>query len=429
MRSKSRSRLAAFAAAFVLGTSWTGAQAPQGADDKLVVHEWGTFTSVQGSNGIALEGLQHEEERLPGFVYSRTKVRDCPLRQYGYKGLEVPVTNVTQKMETPVIYFHTAKARTLDVRVDFVKGLITQWYPVSDRLGPPEGTPAQGALDLAKVERSFLEWKIELHPAGEAVWPEPPAVGGTDPWAFARAVDAATVRTLPRQRTERMGPTESEKYLFYRGLGTFSLPVTIEASEGGRVTVRNGGKLPLAFAYALEMTGDAGRFQAVGGIAGGAEKRVAMADVAVRPKAEVVAALEDAVRDSLVASGLYGDEARAMVRTWSRAWFRSDGTRIIYSVPRADLDALLPLSIKPAPDALVRVLVGRIEYMTPETEAAVEAALRDRGSSDSSKRDAAMARLVAFDRFLEPHVRRVLARSGDAAVKKSGEEVLAGLKN
>src|SRR5262245_26122504 len=90
--------------------------APAPASDPLVVHEWGTFTSVQGADGIGLEGLQHEEEGLPDFVYSRAKVRDCPLRDKGYKGLEVPATHVTQKMETPVLYFHTKTPRRVRVR-------------------------------------------------------------------------------------------------------------------------------------------------------------------------------------------------------------------------------------------------------------------------------------------------------------------------
>jgi hypothetical protein len=34
------------------------------------LHEWGTFTTVAGSDGVLLEGLQREEERLPPFVYS-----------------------------------------------------------------------------------------------------------------------------------------------------------------------------------------------------------------------------------------------------------------------------------------------------------------------------------------------------------------------
>ena len=37
----------------------------------LVVHEWGTFTSVQGSNGENVAGLEYEEEALPRFVHNR----------------------------------------------------------------------------------------------------------------------------------------------------------------------------------------------------------------------------------------------------------------------------------------------------------------------------------------------------------------------
>jgi hypothetical protein len=34
------------------------------------LHEWGTFTTVSGSDGVLLEGLQREEEQLPPFVHS-----------------------------------------------------------------------------------------------------------------------------------------------------------------------------------------------------------------------------------------------------------------------------------------------------------------------------------------------------------------------
>src|SRR4030095_12320626 len=43
----------------------------QGEASPLIVHEWGTFTSMYGSDGLVLEGLQHEEEKLPAFVYGR----------------------------------------------------------------------------------------------------------------------------------------------------------------------------------------------------------------------------------------------------------------------------------------------------------------------------------------------------------------------
>src|SRR5688572_30634822 len=138
----------AAAAALVLAL---GARAEEPAASPLVVHEWGTFTSVQDADGTGLEGLQHEDEPLPDFVYDRSQIRDCPLRAKGWKGLEAPATHVTQKMETPVLYFHTATPRRARVRVDFVDGLITQWYPVVDKLGPPEGSRDAAPLDLRTV--------------------------------------------------------------------------------------------------------------------------------------------------------------------------------------------------------------------------------------------------------------------------------------
>ena len=41
--------------------------------DDLVVHEWGTFLSMNGSDGLALDGMYHEEHALPAFVHSRRK--------------------------------------------------------------------------------------------------------------------------------------------------------------------------------------------------------------------------------------------------------------------------------------------------------------------------------------------------------------------
>src|SRR5215469_14461277 len=36
----------------------------------LVVHEWGTFTGLQGSDGIPLKWNPLESSKLPGFVYN-----------------------------------------------------------------------------------------------------------------------------------------------------------------------------------------------------------------------------------------------------------------------------------------------------------------------------------------------------------------------
>src|SRR5437899_2074193 len=110
-----RTRILATFLGAALGLAGRGAAADEPKPD-LIAHEWGTFTSVQGADGLTLEGLEHEEEGLPDFVYSRSKVRDCPLRDRGYKGLEREVTHVTEKMETPVIYFYAPHAKRVRVR-------------------------------------------------------------------------------------------------------------------------------------------------------------------------------------------------------------------------------------------------------------------------------------------------------------------------
>ena len=395
-------------------------------DDPLIVHEWGTFTSMQGSDGVVLEGMQHEEERLPHFVYSRTEVRECPFRKYGYKGLEVPVENVTQKMETPVIYFHSETERRLKVRVDFVDGLLTQWYPVSDRLGPEEKAMGDGPLDLTEVERSFLEWEIDLIPNDRPAPSEIYPVDEGDPWALARDVDSAFVRTVPRNTTiGRVGPTEAENYLFYRGLGTFELPLTVAAGADGEGRLDNDGEQALPAVFALEIRGETGRWMPLGGVGPGESRGYDLGPKPLEDKAAVVAALKDAVQTSLEAQGLYGDEAAAMVATWSRQWFGTEGSRLIYLVPRAITDGLLPLSIEPAPDELVRVLVGRLEYLTPEVEARTIEALKQRiEGADEATRDAAFSWLMARDRFLEPHLRRAIASSEDPVVRQSALDLL-----
>ncbi len=58
-------------------------QAPALAQGPVVVrgfevHEWGTFTFMQGSNGVGLEGLHHEEEALPHFVHSAQTISELP---------------------------------------------------------------------------------------------------------------------------------------------------------------------------------------------------------------------------------------------------------------------------------------------------------------------------------------------------------------
>jgi hypothetical protein len=422
---------AVVAAAHVQGTASAGGGPECREDDRLVVHEWGTFTSLQGSDGVALEGLEHEERGLPSFVYSRSDVRACPLRPVGWKGLEVEPTHVTQKMETPVLYVHSRSARRLRVRVDFARGLLSQWYPVTDLLGPPEQTSAAGPLDVSKVERSFLEWEVDVLPRGAERPAEVPEVADAeDPWVFAREVDANWLRTVER-RAPRLGPVEAERYLFYRGLGAFQLPLFVEAERAGRATLilkdlKGLPSVPAKGVLALEVRGERARIQWIGEVASG--KAVSFrhgGEDHWAPLADVVEKLEQIVHRELVAQGLRKDEATAMVRTWSASWFRSEGCRILWIVPPPVVESMLPLRIEPKPDEVVRVLLGRLEYLTPEDEDALERAVVLRTSEDPVARAKAQAILDRSGRFLEAHLRRVLERTTDPAAKAEARALLA----
>jgi hypothetical protein len=412
------------------------------APTDLVVHEWGTFTSMQGSDGMALEGLQHEEESLPAFVYSRSKVRECPLRDRGYKGLECEVEHVTRKMETPVIYFYSGRAHHERVRVCFNRGLLTQWFPVTDLLGPPEHDRRDGPLDMSKVDKSFLEWDVDVLPPGQAA-DTIPSVKAGEPWSFQRLPDSNVVRTLPRT-LPRVGPVETEKFLFYRGLGTFDLPITARVQADGKLALSNSGTEDLRGLFVIQVKNGRGAFSAAPLVPAGTGAVVvplpmsSAAPAIDTPSVDapsidtpsidaMVETIIPALEAKLVAAGLYPKEAEAMARTWERSYFRSEGLRVLYVVPERLTNAILPLAIEPAPKSIVRVLVGRLECITPAVEAEVQQALRDRGSENEAVRRAAGERLERLGRFLEPHLRRVIASTQDERVRASAKEFLAGL--
>lgn len=91
--------------------------------DSVIAHEWGTFTSVAGEDGnpVPWSPLFGAAD-LPCFVgrFDTTHVS-----KWQISGLV--------RMETPVLYFYAQRPLTLSVRVDFPRGLITEWYPQASK--------------------------------------------------------------------------------------------------------------------------------------------------------------------------------------------------------------------------------------------------------------------------------------------------------
>ncbi len=102
------------------------------------------------------------------------------------------------------------------------------------------------------------------------------------------------------------------------------------------------------------------------------------------PVTQVAAELGAAMTRALAAAGLSQDEAKAMVATWGDSWFREDGSRIMVLLPRAYVDAVLPLSIQPIPQKLTRVFVARCETISPDRELALLTLLQPHDQVDPS---------------------------------------------
>ncbi|MBA4065943.1 MAG: hypothetical protein C0501_19940 [Isosphaera sp.] len=355
---------------------------PPAAPPRLVAHEWGTFTSFSGADGVAV-GFSPNNTDLPQFVYFQEN-QLSKVNRLRVDGLV--------SMETPVIYFYADKETRASVKVDFPRGWITEWYPFA--AGPP------GAGQLAKPAGQSIRWDLKLTPGESAAFPRD-RNDRDNHYYHARETAAAPLQVEVGEPDENGGNPElrggtvvqREKFLFYRGVGAFPPPVTVRALGGDKVRVVNNSGGRVTGAVLVAVRGGTLGFRPVGDLDAGAEVAADL-PAAGGTRAELAAFL---VKE-LTAAGLYADEARAMVKSWDAAWFGEEGTRLLYLVPRSKTDELLPLTIDPKPAELVRVLVGRHDFLTPEQEASADATVA-RVRAAEAELNAARAELARLGRF------------------------------
>jgi len=351
------------------GVQLAGASArePEG----FVVHEWGTFSTFSGSDGKQVK-FYPDDRSLPDFVYGR------------HRDVKGGRTDVSVSLETPVLYFYTDRDRTVSVRVDFPQGLMTDWYPNSSR--PPERQLRWDDLKLLSQDRPKLP------------------VGGGSRYFAARETDAAIVRASGADKPEH------EKFLFYRGVGDFSMPFVVQAQGNGKFTVKNTGKHAVPGHVLLSVQDRKVSFKVFGRLSPGVEEKIELPT-----EASTVKQLSDVMAALLVEQGLYEKEARAMVKTWSSDWFGEDGTRVLYLVSESLTDDFLPLEISPKPDKLLRVLVGRHDVLTPERERDVDALVKRLNGPSNAEANAADAVLNKLGRY-----RWAAQRAAEGRLKANG---------
>jgi len=338
-------------------------------DQRMIVHEWGTFTALQDEQGVAIGGINTDDEPVPGFVHRMGALLypNHEIPASWKKGAPACHPDITIRLETPVVYFYPHgnwdEGKPLNVAVDFKGGWLTEYFPQADVNAPGFPKP------LLPTTHSTLNWK------GITLGGEGSLMETTDHvWLAPRKVRSTIVN----------GSDWSEKYLFYRGVGNINAPLRIKRDpESGRFLAYSQwpSEIPLTIAPSIE------KIWLTQILKDGRCAYASMDSVALKPEGVLLAQfpssfksddfstdgllqLRRSIRTAVIDAGLYEDEADALLNTWELSYFKSHGFRLFFLVPESWTNRILPMHIS-EPTELTRVMIGRIELVTPEQRAAL----------------------------------------------------------
>ncbi len=355
---------------------------PAGAG--LKVHEWGTFTVLEGSDGAALEWYLPQASELPAFVKAPVGTTSAvsvaskittPLARFGSQSGKDIV-----RMETPVLYFYPEAEMDVTVRASMAQGRITEVFP-----------PALLTTDGSTT------WKGTLSRPDSAELARVPGAEGAPGrhYGAARAVPEAWL--FRGQPVKMQGPERDaaktvavvepvDHFVFYRGAGNrrWAELTAVQDAQPDTYTVINnhGDAIPRVLALRVKdgqcswtmidhlspPKFEEGRFL---------NQQKFTFSPAAGPAAEVAVRLRGVMVETLTAEGLTPAEAAAMVATWDDLWFTEPGTRLLAVLPQSLADAMVPLKITPAPSELDRVFVARVELVSRDQEQAMAALLTE----------------------------------------------------
>jgi hypothetical protein len=358
----------------LIAFSWTADSSARRSriESNLIVHEWGTFTSIADNAGRPIRWHPRgSPDSLPNFV-----------EHFKGPGLK-NVLEGTIRMETPVLYFYSSTPATVSVKVGFSQGVMTEWYPHASHVEPdPKANLDEDALYKNHSDGSIAWNSVEVDPGLSARFPDDHSQSH-----YYAARETGSTPVAVKNGTS----LQQEKFLFYRGVSSSPTVITAQVRQDGGVLVKNLGQDEIPSVILFERRGDK-----MGYRLGGSVQNEAGLD---RPElTSTPELLSRNLEELLTAQGLYPDEAHAMVETWRFSWFE-EGSRLFYIVPAQFVDRMLPLSIKPVSSQTLRVFVGRIELITPATKNAVLDALANHDSSV----------IRTYGRFLEPIVDQLKA--------------------
>lgn len=380
----------------------------------LVVHEWGSMQHHVGTSTSEFDLIGEDQSDLPSFV----KV-----------WADQPVLG-PQIIRKPILYFYTQQQRKVNVTVRFPEGVLTQWYPDVSFFAPQrDGRGRLGNNQAPPPRNGLLAWQqIDLNP--ETDTSKFAQVDKNHPWwHIARDTDATPVRVVAQNGRRAATGGVVERFLFYRGAGSYTPMVLPTRNEPGvDLSVRVPfSQIDLRGVFLVRVN-DSGAtishapvLRAEGTMALAGPNEIKPIDIAAKlAKAQLI--------ESLEAAGLFPKEAAGLVEIWGDDMFTTPGERLLYLMPSNEVERVLPLDIQPAPSQTVRTLIAWVELSTPEAEKRVKDLIDKLGSNDAKERDAADAELRRLDRFAEAILQRVVKTTADPIVKQRIEQILTALE-
>jgi hypothetical protein len=219
---------------------------------------------------------------------------------------------------------------------------------------------------------------------------------------------ARAVASSPLRVSTKNG-NENEKFLFYRGVSVATAPLSALVLPNGQIEAMNQSPTEIPKLILFERRGEQVGFREAN----------ALREGAILDPPVLNASLDSLLPDlegSLIFSGLYPEEAHAMLESWKDSWFE-EGSRLIYIVPNAFVEKILPLSIQPQPARIQRVFVGRLELLTAATQSAIETATATHDK----------ATLARYGRFAAPMIEMILRRNPNSAHSTELSQELNGI--
>jgi hypothetical protein len=307
----------------------------------LVAHVWGTFATLHGQYGENVSGL-YLKESWPEF-FSRY-IRFFPGGENRYGQSSPALQGASVIMESPVICLYSKKRRDFVVNAGFGSGMTLPEYQAPDGVND----------DIFRPFPGWIQWDTRV---------TPPGTEGA--LSLPQELQTTTSRSLRGSDTDRADAaySESEKFLFYRGVGNFTVPLGASFNNFGELVVTNrcAEAIPYVFVYNSK-DGESGEIWWTGRL-GACEVRNITAPTTERDPSLLTGKLTE-FEDEIVAAGLFRKEAEALLATWYKSYFGTPGLRLLWIVPKGFTNTILPVSFTPAPDGLQRVLIGRSEIPT-----------------------------------------------------------------